>query len=254
MKPATSPPSDPGHRAAFIFIHGLGDHGSGFASSSSSAIQPHLRANLCLDIADQFQAANKLSHMQWIFPHALENRDAMQPAWYAPSPLSPFASSRPELDDPEDEDGMKASMSYIVGLIDGLVSKGIPPNRIVLGGFSQGCAMTLLTGLTSRAYAGRLAGLVGLSGYLPLAEKIQQFRAEAGLPEVAGDVPMFLVRGTRDILVPKRYLRICLETLRKVGADEGSIEVHEYDIGHVVSPQELRDLCAWLERVVPALE
>jgi len=190
------------------------------------------------DIADQFQAANKLPHMQWIFPHALENRDAMQPAWYAPTGLSPFPSSRPELDDPEDEDGMKASMAYIESLIDDLVAKGTPPQRIVLGGFSQGCAMTLLTGLTSSKYAGKLAGLAGLSGYLPLAEKTQQFRAEAGLPETAGDVPVFLVRGTKDVLIPKRYMRICLETLGKVGVSEESLEVHEYDIGHVVSPQQ----------------
>lgn len=119
----------------------------------------------------------------------------MNTAWYLPTALSPFPSSRPELEDDEDEDGMRASMAYIVSLIDDLVAQGVPEKRIVLGGFSQGCAMTLLTGLTSK-YAGKLGGLVGLSGYLPLADKISTLRADAGLTKhVDEDVPIFLVRG-----------------------------------------------------------
>jgi lysophospholipase-1 len=101
--------------------------------------------------------------MKWIFPNALEHRNAMQTAWYTPTPLSLFPSSCPKPNNPEDEDGMKFSIAYIVTLIDDLVFQGIPEIRIVLGGFSQGCAMTLLTGLISR-YAGKLAGLVGYPG------------------------------------------------------------------------------------------
>ena len=103
--------------------------------------------------------------MKWIFPNALKHRNAMQTAWYTPTPLSPFPS-RPELNNPEDENGMKFGIACIVTLIDGLVSQGIPEIRIVLGGFSQGCVMTLLTGLTSE-YAGKLAGLVGYPGTSP---------------------------------------------------------------------------------------
>lgn len=101
--------------------------------------------------------------MKWIFPNAPERRNAMQTAWYTPTPLSPFPSSCPEPNNPEDEDGMKFSIAYIVTLIDDIVSQGIPEIRIALGGFSQGCAMILLTGLISR-YAGKLAGLVGYPG------------------------------------------------------------------------------------------
>ena len=71
----------------------------------------------------------------------------MQTVWYTPTPLSPFPSSRLELNNPENEDGMKFSVAYIVTLIDDLVSQGIPKIRIVLDGFSQGCAITLLAGL-----------------------------------------------------------------------------------------------------------
>ena len=176
-------------------------------------------------------------------------------AWYMPSPLSPFPSSRPELDDPEDEDGLLRARTYVESLIDDLVAQGIPPNRIVLGGFSQGHAVILLTGLTSAKYAGKLAGLVGLSGYLPLHDRIQALRSESGLPETAGDVPMFIVRGTRDVLVPKRYLRLQMEKFKELGVGESTIEVHEYEgLGHTLSPQELMDLCTWLEKVIPPLE
>ena len=145
--------------------------------------------------------------------------------------------------------------AYVEGLIDDLVAEGIPQNRIVLGGFSQGHAVTLMTGLTSSKYAGRLAGLVCLSGYLPLQDRIQALRVEANLPEKIGDVPIFLVRGQKDILVPKRYLRLQLEKLKELGIRDDAIEVHEYEgLGHSLSPRELMDLCTWLEKVMPPLE
>lgn len=193
--------------------------------------------------------------MSWVLPNALENRDAMQTAWYVPTPLSPYPSSRPELDDDEDEAGMKSSMTYLVSLIDQLVAKGVPERRIVLGGFSQGCAMTLLTGLTSK-YAGKLGGLVGLSGYLPLADRIPALREEAGmLRYVDDDIELFLARGTRDTLVPRRHFSICYETLFGLGMKQEKVTVKEYEgLGHTLGGAELRDVCEWLERVVPALE
>lgn len=179
----------------------------------------------------------------------------MQTAWYLPSPLTPFPSSRPELDDAEDEDGMLQSRKYVEGLIDDLVGKGIPENRIVLGGFSQGHAITLVTGLTSSKYAGKLAGLVCLSGYMPIPDRIQPLRAQARLPETVGHVPIFIVRGGKDILVPKRYLRLQVEKLKELGVADSAIEVHEYEgLGHSVTPQELMDLLIWLEKIIPPLE
>ncbi|OCL14088.1 alpha/beta-hydrolase [Glonium stellatum] len=235
--PPTFTPSDPAHSAAFIFLHGFGDDAAGLEG-----------------VARQYQSAEKLPYMKWIIPNALENRNAMQKAWYTPASLSPFPSSRPELDDPEDEDGMKFTVDYIVTLVDDLVSQGIPGNRIVLGGFSQGCAMTLLTGLTSK-YAGKLAGLVCLSGYLPLVDKISELRRKAGLPEsVEDNVDVFIARGTRDMLIPKRYLQICQEKLKEMGVKESNIEAREYEgMGHAMGTAELRDLCTWFEKTVPPL-
>lgn len=177
-------------------------------------------------------------------------------AWYTPSPLSPWASQRPELDDPEDEEGMLKSVAYTESLIHDVVAKGIPANRIVLGGFSQGHAIALLTGLTSKKYAGKLAGLICLSGYLPIPDRIGVLRKENGLPEVVGgDVKIFLVRGKTDMLVPKRYLRLQVEKFMELGIPGEAVAVHEYEgLGHAVRADLLMDLLGWLGRVIPELE
>lgn len=151
---------------------------------------------------------------------------------------------------------MLRSVAYTETLIDDVVAKGIPANRIVLGGFSQGHAIALLTGLVSGRYAGKLAGLVCLSGYLPIPDRIVSLRRENGLPEeVGGDVRVFLVRGKTDMLVPKRYLRLQVEKFMDLGIPGEVVEVHEYEgLGHAVRSDLLMDLLRWLERVIPEIE
>ena len=192
--------------------------------------------------------------MQWIFPNAPHNRDARQNAWYTPSSLAPPPAARPELAPEEDEDGLRRSVKYVESLIDNLTSRGVPTNRIVIGGFSQGCALSLLTELTSR-FSGRLAGVVGLMGYLPLPERIQYLRTEADLPHTVGDVPMFLGRGVSDRLIPRTKWNEGLDKLRELGVSESAMEVKEYEgLAHALSPAVLNDLCGWLEKIVPKLE
>ncbi|RYN69925.1 hypothetical protein AA0118_g286 [Alternaria tenuissima] len=234
----TSPPDDISKSAAFVFIHGLGDEAEGLAN-----------------VANQFQSAGKLPYMSWVIPNALENHDLATTAWYLPTRLSPYPPSRPELEDDEDEDGMMATVSYITTLIDDLVRQGVPAERIVLGGFSQGHAMALLTGLISK-YAGQLGGLAGLSGYLPLATQIPRLREQAGLPkDVSESKEVFLARGTGDRLVPKRYHRLCYEGLYELGIEKEKVTVKEYEgMGHIMGAAELRDLCAWLEKAIPEID
>ncbi|KAF2130004.1 alpha/beta-hydrolase [Dothidotthia symphoricarpi CBS 119687] len=193
--------------------------------------------------------------MTWVLPNALENHDLATTAWFMPTRLSPYPPSRPELEDDEDEEGMMATVAYLTTLIDDLVKQGIPEKRIVLGGFSQGHAMALLTGLVSR-YAGKLGGLVGLSGFMPIAERVPALREEAGLSkDVDDDVEVFVARGSADRLVPKRYHRICYESLYGYGVRKELVTVNEYEgMGHSMNAAELRDLCAWLEKVIPAQE
>lgn len=184
---------------------------------------------------------------------------------YTPTPLSPFASQRPELDDPEDEDGLLASVAYIETLITELVeTQQIPVERVVIGGFSQGCAVTLLAGLVGEKFAGRVAGVVGLSGYLPLgAGRIGELIEERGMEgegrrgtreanEGTRRVPVFYMRGNRDTLVPKRYFRMCLEGLMDLGVYEEQLTAKEYEgLGHTVNGEVLRDVCTWLESILP---
>ncbi|CAK1358920.1 Acyl-protein thioesterase 1 [Cercospora beticola] len=237
--PAEKPASDPAHGAAFILVHGLGDNAEGLQA-----------------VPQQFQSAHKLPYMHWIIPNAMESREAMTTAWYTPSSFSAFPPDRPELAPEEDADGMLATVKYIESLIDACTKKGIPPNRIVLGGFSQGCAMALLTDLTSEKYAGKLGGIVGLMGYLPLSagRKLEDMRAVAGLPPVHGQVPILLARGKKDQMIPGRIWKDTLKRLEELGV-ESDLEVHEYEgLGHSLSGPVLRDICTFVERYVPALE
>lgn len=196
------------------------------------------------DIAEQFQNHKKLPHMQWVFPSAAYNMDAMTAAWYIPTGLSPFPSQRPELDDPEDEAGIMKSTDYLVSLVDYLVAEGIPINRIVIGGFSQGCAMSLLIGLTSK-YAGQFAGILGIAGYLPLADDIEKLRAKQNLPEKVEHMPTFLGRGTNDMLVPRRYMTIVEKRLAELGLSAEQVERHDYEGAGRKCLSETAFLCLW---------
>lgn len=114
--------------------------------------------------------------------------------------------------------------------------------------------MALLTALVSE-YAGRLGGVVGLSGYLPLAERVDDLREDKGFDARLGAMEVFLARGSGDRVVPRRYQRLCCEALYRLGIGEERVVAKEYEgMGHGMGGAELRDLCAWLERLVPVLE
>ncbi|KAH6671753.1 putative acyl-protein thioesterase 1 [Halenospora varia] len=186
--------------ATFIFLHGFGDDAEGW-----------------VNIAQQFHSANKLPYLNWVFPNAPHNHEAMANAWYpltsfSPIPVGrsaqsssqdPAESDENDDDEPETESEILKSVEYICSLIDEEVKRGVSLKRIVVGGFSQGCAVSLVTGLASR-YGGRIAGVVGLSGYLPHGKQIR--REREGYVRVAREgeraMRMFLGHGTKDMLVP----------------------------------------------------
>jgi phospholipase/carboxylesterase len=118
-------------------------------------------------------------------------------------------------------------------------ARGVPADRIVLAGFSQGCAMTLMTGLR---HGERLAGLVGLSGYLPLAPKLTEERHQAN-----HDVPIFLAHGTQDPVIAIAMARASRDALLATGH---TVEWHEYPMPHSVCGPEIADLNRWLLRVL----
>ena len=135
----------------------------------------------------------------------------------------------------EDEGGLRQSRVLIDALIRRERERGIPANRIVLSGFSQGCAMTLMAGLRHEE---RLAGLAGLSGYLPLADK-----TEAELSPANRDVPIFLVHGRQDPVIPLARAVASRDALLALGYD---IEWHDYPMPHSVCLEEVAHLNRWL--------
>lgn len=183
----------------------------------------------------------------------------MDTAWFIPHPLPSLAPSRPELQPDEDEEGMLETVAYLESLIDACVDSGIPLSRIVLGGFSQGCAMSLLTHFVSAKYSGKLAGVVGLLGFLPLSDgrqRIPELREQNDLPRMADDgVKLFMARGTIDPLIPTRVWNYTLKGLEDLGVVDGTLDVHEYEgLVHTINGALLRDLCVWLEEIVPSIE
>jgi phospholipase/carboxylesterase len=179
-----------------------------------------------------------LGAVRFIFPHAPVmpvsiNGGYRMRAWYD---ILGF-----DEDAPQDEQGLRRSQKLVEALLKRETERGIAPGRIVLAGFSQGCAVSLLTGLRQPE---RLAGIVGLSGYLPLAKTTPAERTEASL-----QTPIFLAHGTHDEVVHLDRGEASRDALQALGYE---VEWHEYLMGHAVCPQELDDLNGFLVRVLSA--
>ena len=183
----------------------------------------------------------------------------MTTAWYIQSRLTPKPASRPELEDDEDEDGMLQSVKYVESLINDLIQKdSIPVERIVVGGFSQGMAISLLLSLVSAKFAGKLGGILAVCGYLPVEKRIASLKAELEIsPETTPGITKILVmRGKADVLVAKRYIDIVRDRLKENGYVEGSnLVIKEYEgVGHTITGDMIRDMAAWIEEVVPEIK
>lgn len=206
--------------ATVIVLHGLGADGTDF-----------------LPFADEIDLS-AVGPMRWVLPRApvrpvTINGGYRMRAWY--DILGTDLARR------EDESGLRESLAQVHALISREVARGVPARRIVLAGFSQGCALTLLAGLR---YPQRLAGLAGLSGYLPLAASTA---AEAHAAN--RDVPVFMAHGTRDeVVVPARGIA-SRDQLQALG---WAVEWHDYPMEHSVCIEEVGVLKAFLLRVLSA--
>ena len=139
----------------------------------------------------------------------------------------------------EDEAGLRESQALVEDLIEREKARGIPASRIVLAGFSQGCAMTFMTGLRHRE---RLAGLLGMSGYLPLAASTLAERSAANV-----GIPIFQAHGTADPMIVIDRAIASRDALSGWGYP---VEWHAYPMPHSVCAQEISDMNAWLLRVL----
>ncbi|SHN27060.1 phospholipase/carboxylesterase [Duganella sacchari] len=139
----------------------------------------------------------------------------------------------------EDEGGLRASQAKIEALIARENARGIPNERIILAGFSQGCAMTLQTGLRQTA---PLAGMLCLSGYVPIATQAATEHTPASKA-----TPIFLVHGRMDPVIPIARATASRDLLVQWGYN---VEWHEYAMQHSLCQEEVQHISAWLKKVL----
>ena len=202
--------------ASVIWLHGLGADGNDFAP-----IVPELRLP---------QLA-----IRFVFPHApvrpvTINGGMRMRAWYD---ITDGANRR------EDERGVRASQVLIEALIGREKERGTKAGRLVLAGFSQGGAIALHAGLR---HPERIAGIMALSAYVPVGEKLSAERSTANR-----DVPIFMGHGSDDPIIPLVRAEQSRNLLKSLGYP---VEWHEYGMPHSVCPEELTDIGTWLRKVL----
>jgi len=206
--------------ATILIMHGLGADGRDF-----------------VPVAEQFDLSS-VGPVRFLFPNApvipvTINGGYQMPAWYDILGANLTAG--------QDEKGMRQTQDAINQLIEREISRGMPAGRIVLAGFSQGCAMALMTGLR---YPERLAGIMGLSGYLPLAHTVAAERSPAN-----EGLPVFLAHGKRDGVVPLAAATATRDALTGLGYP---VDWHAYEMEHSVCMEEIADMNQWLLQVLSA--
>jgi lysophospholipase-2 len=239
-------PRDPstGRAATFIFLHGYADDGEG----------------LPLALAQQFQFHKKLPYLKWLLPTADRHADLAERAWYKikalPSGIKPAVPDSEEekeaLGEPDDEEGILKTCAYVDTLVQDELDSGVEPGRIIVGGFSQGCAVSLVWGQTSPLRS-KVGGIVCLSGYFPLRDRISAIRTERGIAEDEKPTcQWFYIHGSADLLVPMKLFVQGVEELSKY-VDRDNIEGHVYEgLGHTTNNALLRDLLGFLGKVIPS--
>ena len=203
-------------RAAVIWLHGLGANGHDFIP-----IVPRL--NIPSDFGIRF-----------IFPHAPSipvtiNNGTVMPAWYD---IYAMDMER-EIDTPQ----IKASAQAIRALIEREIAHGIPSNKIVLAGFSQGGAVIFEAGLT---FDRPLGGLMSLSSYFATYKTIEPHKANQ-------TIPIHIYQGSHDEIVTEPLAKFAESELKKRGYTP---EYKSYPMGHEVHYQEIEDISHWLQHVL----
>ncbi|KAF2741215.1 Phospholipase/carboxylesterase [Polyplosphaeria fusca] len=215
------------HTATVIMAHGLGDSGVGW-----------------MFLAENWRRRSKFEEVKFVFPNAPNipitlNMGMRMPGWYDIKSLSDLASRE------EDEAGINQSREFFHSLIDAEIADGIPANRVVLGGFSQGGAMSLISAVT---YKNQLGGIFGLSCYLLLQSKIKGM-IPADSPNK--NTPIFMGHGDADQVVAHRYGQMSADHLKEMGY---KVDFRTYaDLPHSADQDEIDHLEGYLNQQIPAL-
>ncbi|AKR42538.1 alpha/beta hydrolase [Methylophilus sp. TWE2] len=203
--------------ATAIWLHGLGADGH--------------------DFEPVVQMLN-LPHIKFILPHApylpvtLNNGYEMR-AWYDIFGLQP--------DSPQDEAGINQMQATINNMIEAEIARGIPSQRILIAGFSQGGAMALHT---ATRFDQPLAGVLALSTYLPLKNQLKEKQHPANK-----HLPIWMAHGRHDTVITLATAQSSKQTLEAAGYE---VEWHEYEMPHSVCEEEINDIRDFLLRILPA--
>ena len=200
--------------AAVILLHGLGADGHDLAALAGE-LGPF-----------------RHQRVRFVFPHApfrpvTVNGGYMMRAWYD--------IRSPDLSQAQDENGILTSVASLHAAIHHQIATGIPSQRIIIGGFSQGGAIALYGGL---CLALRLGGILALSSYVPLFSRLQ---GDAAAADPA--TPLMMAHGMEDPIVPVAYGRLSRRQVESLGY---SVQWHEYSMGHAICEEEIRDVAVWL--------
>ncbi|KAI8060049.1 putative acyl-protein thioesterase-1 [Gongronella butleri] len=216
LQVVTVPPTA-AHEATVIWLHGLGDSGAGWYF-------------LAEHLGPQFPG------IRWLFPNAplralAANDMSMTPAWFNVAGFDK-ASGMQQVD----EQGMLESVATIDKIIQQELATGA---KVILGGFSQGCVITLLTAVSTKE---RLAGVIGASGWLALGEKATQQM----MTDVSKAAPFLICHGDEDPVVKHRWGRASARYLAKIGYN---VEFKEYTgLAHAVNQEEVDDIAQFIRK------
>lgn len=220
------------HTATVIMAHGLGDSGAGWVS-----------------LAQTWRRRGKFDEVAFIFPNAPEipitvNFGMSMPGWYDITKLGGDLDFEEALRT-QDERGIVRSRDYFNTLIEQEMKKNIKASRIILGGFSQGGAISLFTGVTNKE---RLGGVFGMSSYLPLSDRIKNYMPEEWVNK---KTPFFLAHGLEDNVVPFAFGKVSAAKLKEFGLENVSFNQYE-NLGHSATPEEVDDLENFIEKALAA--
>ena len=204
------------HSASFIFLHGLGDNGSGWCEGFKTI---------------------KSDHINYVFPNApirpvTINLNQSMPAWFDIYSLDKKG--------PEDEKGILESVDRVKEIISEELKRGIEPNRIIVGGFSQGGAVAVYSALTSEM---RLGGILMLSSYLPLASKFPE------AIKMDKQTPLFQCHGDTDIVIHLKIGQLSPERL-KAWLPNSKFRLYK-ELGHSSCLEEMQDVQKWISEMLP---
>jgi phospholipase/carboxylesterase len=203
---------------SIIWLHGLGSDGNDF-----------------VPIVEKLNLQSDL-HTRFVFPHAPMqpvsiNNGAVMRAWYD--------ISGQDLSSDEDASGISISQSAVEELIKREEQNGIKPENIVLAGFSQGGAIALHTGLR---YSDKLAGILVLSSYLPLADMLA-----TGAHQSNSSTQIFMAHGHKDTVISPDLAISSKQKLLELGY---GVNWNMYQMEHSVCKDEIADISEWLKKIL----